>query len=150
MPRKNDSKNLEICVSSLVKTYLNLMLKKQYQEADILCKNFIDDYGSAFKQRAFNLDEDEYNKLLILLVLVKGFHDYLQLCLMTSYDNWHEDNSTVEEVWTRLCDCRERLKFSLRFYQCEAIDGVVRDLDNLGNFFRIFLEMAFTLVPESY
>jgi hypothetical protein len=136
MTLNSNSVDFDADVSNLVETWLDLMRKKQHDEAKILCIDFIATYGLAFKQRIFEVDENEYNKLLILLVLVKGLHDYTQLCHITTSGDWHENNATVEEVWIKLCDCRERIKFVSQFYQGEAIERVIKDSDGLEMFFR--------------
>jgi hypothetical protein len=112
------------------------MKKKQYHEAAQLCIDFLENYSSAFKSRTLEIDEDDYNKLLILLIFFKGLHEYVQLCQITNDRNWHEDHTTVENVWVKLCDCRERLQFSSQYYQGEVIDRVFSNLDGLEEFFR--------------
>ncbi len=122
--------------SALAEAWLILMQKTQYHEARRICIDFIEKYGSAFKVRALEIDEDEYNKLLILLIFFKSLHEYVQLCQITTDRNWHENNTTVEQVWIKLCDCRERLQFSSQYCQCEATNRVLSDLDGLDEFFR--------------
>ncbi len=136
MKLKTESVDFEVHVSELVETWLKLMFNKQYEEADLLCTNFITNYGSAFKQRVFEVDDNEYNKLLILLILIKGLHDSVQICQATSNGRWHEHNSIVEQVWIKLCDCKERLEFASRFYQGEVIRKVAQSLDGLESFFQ--------------
>jgi hypothetical protein len=133
---QNDFKQIEIYASSLVDTWLNLMMEKQYQEAENICIDFIKKYGSLFGKRAFKIKEDEYNRLLVLLVLVRGLQEYIHLCKTTKSISWHEDNSTIENVWIKLCDCRERLEFVSHYYQGEVIERVTHDINGLENFFR--------------
>lgn len=147
-PLNNNLADFEAVILSLFEKYLDLIPKKQYKEADALCTNFINHYGNAFKQRIYNdVDENKYNNLLISLVFVKGLHDYLQLCQMTRHDDWHEDNSNIERVWTKLCDCRERLKFSSRFCQSTAIDIIAQNLDGLETFFQNAFGNGYYLSP---
>ena len=131
-----DEQNFKAHASSLAEIWLNLMLKRQYQDASELCIDFIEDYGSVFKRRGFEIDEGKYNNLLVLLVFFKGLHEYVQLCHTTQNRNWHKDNSTVEYVWIKLCDCRERLEFASQYCQGKVIDRVFYDLKGLKNFFR--------------
>ncbi|MGE5659773.1 MAG: hypothetical protein ACM37W_24540 [Actinomycetota bacterium] len=134
-------------VSSLAEEWLRLMQKKLYHEASQLCINFLENYGSAFKVRTLKIDEDEYNKLLVLLVFFKSLHEYVQLCQITNNRNWSKDNSTVEKVWIKLCDCRERLQFSSQYCQGEAIDQVLSNLDSLEEFFRDVFGSGYYLSP---
>lgn len=135
-PLETLAKDFKYYASSLAEMWLNLMLKRQYQEAGQLCINFIESYSFGFKGRSFEIDEEEYNDLLILLIFFKGLHEYVQLCQITEDKNWHEENEVVEHVWLKLCDCRERLEFSSKYCQGEAIERVFYDLDGLEKFFQ--------------
>jgi len=135
-PLKSTTTDFESHASALAEAWLILMQKKQYHEANRLCIDFLENYSSAFKGRALEIDEDGYNKLLILLVFFKGLHDEVQLCQITNDRNWYEDKTTVERVWIKLCDCRERIQFSSQYYQGEVINRVLSDLEDLEEFFR--------------
>ncbi len=130
------TRNFEAHASTLAETWLSLMQEEQYQQASQLCIDFLEKYGSAFKVRSLEIDEDGYNKLLILLVFFKSLHEYIELCQLTNDKHWHKDNATVEKVWIKLCDCRERLQFSSQYCQGEAINQIQYDLNGLEQFFR--------------
>ncbi|MEG4585410.1 hypothetical protein QUA54_09355 [Microcoleus sp. MOSTC5] len=135
-PLKSTTTDFESHASALAEAWLILMQEKQYHEASRLCIDFLENYSSAFKVRALEIDEDGYNKLLILLVFFKGLHEDVQLCQIINDRNWYEDNTTVEQVWRKLCDCRERIQFSSQYCQSKAINRVFSDLDDLEEFFR--------------
>ena len=135
-PLKIATRDLKSHAPSLAEAWLSLMQDRQYDKANQLCIDFIDSYKSAFKLRALEIDEDDYNKLLILLVLFKGLYEYVHLCQITNDRNWHKNNTTVEQIWTKLCDCRERLQFSSQHCKGEVINRVLSDLSGLEEFFR--------------
>ncbi len=130
-----DIEHLKSYVLNLADKWLDLMIQKQYQEAESLCLNFIQKYGSLFLKRAIDIDENSYNYLLVFLVFFKGLHEYIKLCELTKERNWYENNSSVENVWIELCDCRERLEFASQYCQGEILDRIIHDLDGLENFF---------------
>ncbi len=134
--QQGDSTEFKSHASNLVEMWLALMIRKQYQEAESICIEFIEEYGSLFGNRILEIEEDEYNNLLILLILVKALQEYVQLCKTTKNPDWHEDKPTVESVWIKLCDCRERLEFVSHYFQGEVIERVIQDLNGLEEFFR--------------
>lgn len=135
-PLNTVTKDFKGHASDLTESWPDLMKKKHYNEAAQLCIDFLENYGSAFKSRTLEIDEERYNKLFILLVFFKGLHEYVQLCQITNDRNWYKDHTTVENVWIKLCDCRERLQFSSQCCQGEVIDRVFSGLDGLEEFFR--------------
>ncbi|NEQ55275.1 MAG: hypothetical protein F6K11_35020 [Leptolyngbya sp. SIO3F4] len=135
-PLKSIKEHFKSHASNLAGTWLSLMQENQYHKASKLCIDFLETYSSAFKARSLEIDGNGYNKLLMLLVFFKGLHEYVQLCQITGDRNWYEEQETVEKVWIKLCDCRERLHFSSQYCQGEAINRVLSDLDGLEGFFQ--------------
>lgn len=119
-----------------VESWLDFMLRDCFDDAAELCAQFIVKYKVGFREHAFNLNEDEYHDMLVVLVFIKGLLDYTQLCQMTKCDkDWYEKNKKVESVWMKICDCRERLAFSYQLCQGEAVNLVFQSLDKLEEFY---------------
>jgi len=133
---ESNETNFELQAAMLVEAWLISMYEKQYEDASKLCTDFIENYGSAFNKRVFEVAASEYDKLLVLLVLVKGLHEYIELCQTTKCRSWHENNLTVEQVWFKLCDCEERLNFVANYCQSTATEKIFQDLEGLKNFFQ--------------
>ena len=131
-----NSVNFEEYASDLIEEWLNLMSQKEYDKANDLCFNFIDNYSLILNKRLFGQNEKNYNIILIILILFKGLQDYIQLCQMTQDRDWYKDSKTVECVWIVLCDSTERIDFASNYCNSEIIERVVIDIKGLEKFFR--------------
>lgn len=131
----SDLGNIKSEASGLAEKWLSLMKEMRYEQANILCINFIEKYGSFFRKRDLDIGEKKYNQLLVLLIFFKGLQEYVQLCQTTQNKQWFEDNSVVEHVWIKLCDCRERIEFSLQYCHWKDAESILCDLAGLLNFF---------------
>lgn len=116
--------------------WLEFMLHDRFSDATELCDQFIAKYRIRFRERAFNLEEDGYNDMLVVLVFIRGLLDYVQLCQITDGDeDWYKKNNLLESVWIKICDCRERLMFSHQLCQGEVVDLIFRSLEKIEEFY---------------
>lgn len=133
---RNDLINLDVHVPNLFEAWLMLRSQRQYRKASQFCEKFINEYGSVLKRHSSDINDYEYDKLFISLILFKGLDDYAQLCRMTRHGTWYNENPATEKVWFKLCDCRARLEFAICFCHSDEINEIIQDLDGLEKFFQ--------------
>jgi hypothetical protein len=131
----DNSTKFKIILLELIETWFDLTSRNQYKQAEKICADFIIEYGSAFKNLTFNVVGDEYNLLFISLIFVKGLQDYNHLLVITENIDWCQNSSTVERSWIKLCDCRERIEYSSQCFKGQAVEEIIKKLDDLGGFF---------------
>jgi hypothetical protein len=134
-PLSNNSIEFKAILLEFIEIWFGLTLGNQYKQAEKICTDFITEYGSAFKMLTLRVVSDEYNLLFICLIFVKGLQDYNQLLVMTENVDWHQDCSTVELSWIKLCDCRERIKYSSQCFKGQIIEEITKKLDDLEDFY---------------
>lgn len=139
MSKKSSGLNMEDFKEHAVKTaesWLEAILHDRFSVSAELCSQFISRYKTGFLEHTFQIREDEYNEILVVLVFIRGLLDYVQMCQTTaSNENWFQSQQLLESVWVSICDCRERLTFS--YYRCqgEVVNLVFCSLDKLEEFY---------------
>lgn len=121
--------------SNLVEAWLRLMSTQQFDLADILCFIFIAKYKKTLKTFSLTNRENDYYVLHSLLVLFKGMQDYVELEKLTQDNTWHKKQKIVEKIWTKKCDCKDRLEFISANFRGEVIEKILKEINNIEKFF---------------
>ncbi|UUO16370.1 hypothetical protein [Dolichospermum heterosporum] len=134
-------------VSNLVKAWLRLMSKQQFDLADTLCFIFIAKYKKTLKTFSLTNRENDYYVLHSLLVLFKGMQDYVELEKLTQDNTWHKKQKIVEEIWIKKCDCKDRLEFVSANFRGEVIEKISKEINNIETFFKQVFGKGYYLSP---
>lgn len=95
----------------------------------------IQDIRNELKEHRENYTEQENNTNYIAAVSFRGVLDYVNLLEMTSRPNWERDPKSLEKVWIRLWDCKERIEAHNPGLAGAYIDGIKDFLNHLFEYY---------------
>lgn len=75
------------------------------------------------------------NKTLILGILFRGLIDFIDLMKTTLSKDWTVNHPLVEEVWTKMWDCKQRIEYVTNYYDIEVLSWVLEEINNLEKTF---------------
>ncbi|MGB5596366.1 MAG: hypothetical protein WBM32_10545 [Crocosphaera sp.] len=131
---KNDEVDFLVEAKKFAEAWPKIMSKRNYFTANQLCFLFIEKYKINLNNYRDKQD-DNANKLFIILIFFKGLQECSELAKLTKYRLWHKDNKLVEKIWRIKCNCKERLEFVSADIQGVIIEGRLKMLHELENFF---------------
>jgi hypothetical protein len=146
-PLDNNSIDFKALLLKSIETCFRLILKNQHKQAEEMCTDSIIKYGAVFKNIIFDVVGSDYQQIYTSLILLKGLQEYNQLLQINENVSWQQDCSTIEFVWLKLCDCRERIEYSSQCLKSQFLEDIIQYLDNLESFFPDAFEDGSYLSP---
>lgn len=81
----------------------------------------------------YSVEENDQN--FATAVTLRGFFDYINVQEIVSRPDWTEDHQTLDLVWTRMWDCKDRVESYPRVLRRPMIDHVHKFLLTLHTFY---------------
>lgn len=104
-----------------------------------LCKfktiEAINNVKHILKTRPWGKYNDFYNNVLIFGIMFKSLDDLLDIIGLTNDNTWLRDNKTIEEVWRKMIDCKERSLFVKDYLPEGFLEFIMTNIKNLEGVF---------------
>lgn len=134
---KNEKVDCIIYDASKISEELQKLLsRKKFSLANKLCYKFIQKNKKILQKYQSKNSEIEFYELWRLLVLFKALQDYIRLCYLTEDKLWYKQHKLIEKIWSKKCDCSDRLETILDCYSGEIVDKVLVFLSKLEEVFK--------------
>lgn len=108
----------------------NLIQEGNFSKAQNISKALLTQYKNILRKQSWGTDGDK-NFIFIFAVGIKALEDYSEIGEMTSDINWSENTQTVENVWIKLWDCKERVEYILENFQGNLFHIVLQRINEL-------------------
>jgi hypothetical protein len=109
---------------------------KNYYECEKRLLENIRSTRTVLKERPWGEFDDFYNNILILGIISKCFLDLLELIRYTANNNWFYKNKQIEDIWSKMVDCKERLLYVKEYLTEEYFEFIRFHIINLENVYR--------------
>lgn len=100
-----------------------------------LLQEAIGRYKTEYQRIGRGVNPKERNELLIFAILLRGLLDYSELMNILTTHDWYKKPQCIEKAWIQLCDCKDRLRYASRFYNCETVELVIKSIGSIEQMF---------------
>src|SRR5258708_6345519 len=99
----------DICTSEY--TYVHALDSGDNEKAKFIARTTVSELKTLLEQPPTDNPEEFLGSVFYLSVFFRALYDFAALKELTSSDDWVRDRKSLEAVWVKLCDCKDRLGF---------------------------------------
>jgi len=132
---------------------LRLLNIKDYTNCKIILNRSIDSIRTILVDRPWGKYNDYYNNILIFGIIFKCILDLLEIIELTSNKDWVRKNKTIEDIWSKLHDCKDRLYYIKNHTSDDFFNFIDLNLQNLERVFKhnygesLYMSVEFVYEP---
>ena len=127
---------------------VKLLNNKEFEDARKVSREVISISKDIINNKCWGLASDGYNFVLAAAVLFRGLVDYVDVELLFDSDQFPDKHDTIEKLWDKMWDCRDRLGFAIVYCKSETIDFILKRLDLIEKEFSRRLGQGLYMSPE--
>lgn len=113
--------------------YVAALDAEDYANAKNLAKSAVEIYKNLLLD--VTAEESVLNSALYHAMLFRSLLDYAELAELTSGEQWEGEPKSLELVWRKMCDCRERIDFVGRVAAGNVLTRIKSRLDRIETFY---------------
>ncbi len=101
--------------------------------AKMLAAEFVGACRSLLENGAKPAGEESRRTILVLGIAFRGLYDFCTVAEITSLSEWKKNFRLIEKARNGLCDCRERISYSMNFIDSPVLLAVLDRIKSLEN-----------------
>jgi len=123
----------DICASEY--SYVPALDRGDNEKAKLIARTTVNELKTLLGNPPPEKSEEFLQSVFYLSVFFRTLYDFAALKELTSPDDWVRNRESLEAVWVKLCDCKERLEFVRSAVAGDTVERIANDLAELEAFY---------------